>query len=444
MKRTVFTTIVLTLTFLLVPGLHFGQSNNDMVKKVQELLEENYIFLDKAKQTNAHLDELMQQNFFKDMAPADFAKSLTEELRKYTKDKHLRFSAPRPKKDKDNTEVVLTESLGRYRSSMLRGFQLMESNIGYIDLAFFGGSKRHLSKIDLVMQEMQLADAIIVDMRRNGGGSPVTVNYLSSHFFNEKLLLNTIYSRADDHTEEMWVVDVKGTKRPKVPVYILTSERTFSGAEDFSYTMQSRGRATVLGEVTGGGAHPTRFFPLGNGFGIGIPFARTINPVTKTNWEGVGVIPDIKLPADDALEKAKELAKASADEYKNSFFSPLEKTLSELENKEITKKVEDDVLKNIKHLVQINMLNEGEINGLGYSYFQTSKIKTAILIFKTNIALFPNSANVYDSYAEALAENDQKDLALMNYKKAVETATKQKDPQLETFQNNLKTFQEKK
>ncbi len=419
MKQTVFRKSIIVIAFLFFITSLFAQAtNNDIIKEAQQLLEENYIFLDKAKEVNTHLDVLMKKGFFDDMSPGDFAKALTLEMQKITKDKHLRFSSPRtkqPSKEKNS----ITRSLSRYRAPMLRGFQLFESNIGYIDLAFFGGSEEHLSKIDQVMKDMIVADAIIFDMRRNGGGSPTTVNYLASYFFDEKLLLNSIYSRAQDHTEELWVVDVKGTKRPKVPVFILTSESTFSGAEDFSYTMQSRGRATVIGEVTGGGAHPTRGFSLDNGFSIGIPFARTINPVTKTNWEGVGVQPDIKMPADNALEKAKELALTKAKTYKNLLFKPLKEELAVIESKKSTNLDRTNLYKQLEILVKSKVLGEGSINSLGYSYLQNNEPEVALAIFESNTVIFPDSANTWDSLAECYLGLNKKEKAIEYYEKAI-------------------------
>ncbi|WP_103068184.1 S41 family peptidase [Aquimarina sediminis] len=419
MKRTVLQKSIMLITLLFTASLQYAQSNNDIVKQVQKLLEENYIFLDKAKETNTHLDALIKEGVFTDKSPTDFAKLLNQQLSKITKDKHLRFMAPRPKQPAGNKNDQFVQHLSRYRSPMLRGFQLWESNIGYIDLAFFGGADFHRAKIDAVMKEMQVADAIIIDMRRNGGGSPETVNYLSSYFFNEKLLLNSIYSRANDHTEKLWVVDVKGIKRPKVPVYILTSDYTFSGAEDFSYTMQSRGRATIIGEVTGGGAHPTRGFSLDKGYRIGIPYARTINTVTKTNWEGVGVQPDIKMDADEALEKAKELAKIKAIAYRDSFFKPLEKALSDLENKKGKNTQGAEVHNQLERLIKANMIDEGEINNLGYVYLQRKNMQVALVIFKTNTSLFPHSANTWDSLAEAYLGMENKDMAIKYYNKVI-------------------------
>ncbi len=432
MKQTVLQKSKIVIAFLFITTSFFGQSNNEIIKEVQKLLEENYIFLDKAKETNAHLDALMKKGFFDNRSPKDFAKTLTQELRKITKDKHLRFLSPKPPEQfKKDAKASFIENLSRYRSPMLRGFKLMKSNIGYIDLAFFGGSKEHLAKIDQVMNDMLVADAIIIDMRRNGGGSPTTVNYLSSYFFNEKLLLNTIYSRANDHTEELWVVDVKGIKRPKVPVYILTSDYTFSGAEDFSYTMQSRGRATIVGEVTGGGAHPTRGFSLPNGFRIAIPFARTINQITKTNWEGIGVQPDIKMPADDALEKAKELALTKAVTYKNLFFGPLEKALTTIEKSKATNQESKNVIyKQLVLLTQTGMMNESEINAMGYYYLQNNKPETSVIIFESNTKLFPNSANAWDSLAESYLGLENKEKAIEYYERAIEM-----DPKGEVGEN---------
>jgi C-terminal processing protease CtpA/Prc len=99
-------------------------------------------------------------------------------------------------------------------------------------------------------------------------------------------------------------------------VYVLTSSRTFSAAEEFTYNLQSQKRATIVGETTGGGAHPTRGLPVTDHFGVGVPFARSINPVTQTNWEGTGVKPDVAVPADHALHTAHLLAlKKVAEKY---------------------------------------------------------------------------------------------------------------------------------
>lgn len=132
------------------------------------------------------------------------------------------------------------------------------------------------------------------------------VAFVSSYLFDKKTHLNDIYSRAENRTEEFWTRDnVPGKKfGGEKPIYVLTAKYTFSGAEEFSYNLQNLKRATIIGEVTGGGAHPVNGQPINNDFMIGVPFARAINPITKTNWEGTGVKPDIEVPAAQALKTA--------------------------------------------------------------------------------------------------------------------------------------------
>src|SRR5262249_6744024 len=149
-------------------------------------------------------------------------------------------------------------------------------------------------------------DAIVFDLRQNGGGSPEMIRFLTSYLFEAPTHLNDMVDREGKTVEEWWTTkDVPG-RRPKtdVPVYVLTSQRTFSGAEEFSYNLKNLKRATLVGETTGGGAHPVRGEQLNDRFAIRIPFMRACNPITKTNWEGTGVEPDVKVPAAEALDKA--------------------------------------------------------------------------------------------------------------------------------------------
>ena len=134
------------------------------------------------------------------------------------------------------------------------------------------------------------------------------VSQLESYFFKEKTRMNDLINRTKRDTVFYYADPAKTDGLTlSMPVYILTSKKTFSGAEDFSYGMQQAKRATIVGEVTGGGAHPTKPFSVGQGFIVNIPFARSLNPVTKTDWEGIGVIPDFKVEASKALIKAQEL-----------------------------------------------------------------------------------------------------------------------------------------
>jgi C-terminal processing protease CtpA/Prc len=144
-------------------------------------------------------------------------------------------------------------------------------------------------------------------MRHNGGGAPEGVVFWCSYLFGQEkpTHLNDIFRADTGETRQFWTLPyVPGTRYPDQPVFLLTSERTFSGGEDLCYTLQALGRAEVIGETTGGGAHPTRPFPVSAAVHIAVPFARSVNPVTGTNWQGTGVVPDVAVPAAQAYDVA--------------------------------------------------------------------------------------------------------------------------------------------
>jgi C-terminal processing protease CtpA/Prc len=151
-------------------------------------------------------------------------------------------------------------------------------------------------------------DALIVDLRENGGGSPVMVAYVQSYLFSQRTHLNDLWTRRTNTTDEYWTRDVPGKRfGGSKPVFVLTSRNTFSGAEEFTYNLKNLKRATIIGETTGGGAHPVSGHKIDERFMIGVPFARAINPISKTNWEGTGVEPDVKVPAAEALATAQKM-----------------------------------------------------------------------------------------------------------------------------------------
>ena len=274
------------------------------------------------------------------------------------------------------------------------------------------------------------------------------VQYLCSYFFKEKTHLNSLYWRRGDQTQEFWTLDqVNGDKMPDVPLYVLTSNYTFSGAEEFSYNMQTRKRATLVGETTGGGANPGDMFPLNEKLAVFIPTGRAINPVTKTNWEGTGVVPEVKTSADNALDKALELATPAAKEYRSAVKKKAQGLLEELMAHLDQYKPGDSeelIMMRLKTCQEAGLVNEADVNMLGYEYLTNfQKPKTAEAIFKCNTMLYPKSANVYDSYAEALLANGQPEQAVKNYQKVVDLAKANEDPNLKLFADNLKTAKKK-
>jgi C-terminal processing protease CtpA/Prc len=134
------------------------------------------------------------------------------------------------------------------------------------------------------------------------------VAFISSYLFSEPTHLNDLWERKDNSTHQYWTLPyVPGKRLDGKPAYVLTSVHTFSGAEEFTYNLKNLKRATIVGETTGGGAHPVAGHRIDDHFMIGVPFARAINPISKTNWEGIGVEPDVKVAAADALATAQKL-----------------------------------------------------------------------------------------------------------------------------------------
>ncbi|MEM6377628.1 MAG: S41 family peptidase, partial [Bacteroidota bacterium] len=365
MKKIAIRQTLILFFSAFITGLLPAQTAKELISEIKPLMLERYIFLEQAQAVIAHLEQLEQQQHFEQYTTTEeLAEAMTQAMRSIAKDKHLGVLPPRRVVQKQSTEFRPNYRgvLSRYSNPMIPSFQYFGTSVGYLDMQYFGGGQRNYDKIDAVMTQLKEADALIVDLRSNGGGSPRTVQYLCSYFFDEHKLLSSLYSRYDDHTEEYWAVEVKGQKRPDIPIFVLTSSRTFSGAEDFAYTMQGHGKATIIGEVTRGGAHPTRAHNLKGGFRVRIPFARSIHPITQSNWEGVGVQPDVQVSREAALEKAKELAMEAAEAYKQSYFGTLEVALGKITGKQLSDKTTKEVNDLLAKIINSNLANENDIN----------------------------------------------------------------------------------
>ena len=423
------------------------------IERLSEMLNERYVFPDVAKTTGEHLQQQLRAGRFDQCTDVkSFAQVLTEEAQSITHDKHMRV---RPAPPADAPSATIEQLVdGRlddteWRRSNVAGFSAaakLEGKIGYLDLRGFAPPQAGAPIADHYMALLGTSDAIIIDLRKNGGGSPGMVQYLCSYFFDKTIHLNSLYWREGDRTGGVLTLAKNGgEKMPDVPLFVLTSNRTFSGAEEFSYNMQTQKRATLVGETTGGGANPGGGMPINDKLMVFIPTGKAINPVTKTNWEGVGVVPEVQVPAAEALDKAKELAAKAAGDYRQKRREQYKAVLLDLYTQldKVKEGAEEELLAAMKKACAVQLLDEQEINGMGYEYLMGHrKPETALAIFYCNTVLFPNSANCYDSYAEALAANGETDKAVENYRKAVELAKASNDGNLPLFMENLKKAEE--
>ncbi len=282
-------------------------------------LNEFYVFPDAAKKMAEAVQTRLKSGAYDAITGADdFAATLTDDLRAVSRDKHLgvNFSPqvlpkmdPGANPEPDPAALARRKAFAQRNNCAFEKVERLPQNIGYLKFNGFMDPEICGPTVAAAMNFLAHVDALIVDLRENGGGDPKMVAYISSHLFAEPTHLNDLYNRKEDKTTEYWTLrDVPGARLADKPVFVLTSKRTFSGAEEFAYNLKNLKRATIIGETTGGGAHPVSGHRIDDHFFIGVPFARAINPISKTNWEGTGVDPDIKSPAGEALDVAKKMA----------------------------------------------------------------------------------------------------------------------------------------
>jgi len=281
-----------------------------------KMLAEFYVFPDVVKKMADDLRAHEKRRAYDALTDGnDFASTLTRDLQGVSHDRHLRvvyspvLRPPGEPERSPDAEAAMRKSLEKGNCGFERAEHL-PPNVGYLKFNFFADPEICGPTAIAAMNFLANSDALIIDLRENGGGQPSMIAFISSYLFGEPTHLNDIYNRKENSTTQYWTVPyVPGKRFLDKPVFVLTSHKTFSGAEEFSYNLKNLKRAMLIGETTGGGAHPTGPHSIDDHFTIHVPFARAINPITKTNWEEAGVEPDVKVPADGALAEALKRAR---------------------------------------------------------------------------------------------------------------------------------------
>src|SRR5687768_2023065 len=324
-------------------------TRTQVIDAVLKRLNDSYVFPEVAKKMEQSLRERNDKKEYDQITSAkQFAATLTKDLQAVSNDKHLRIRyshSPIPERG-PRREPTAEEREQRKRDMnwMNHGFVKVErlrGNIGYLEFLNFMDEERGADTVAAAMNFLNGTDALIIDLRGNGGGNPAMVALISSYLFGaEPVHLNDLYWREGNRTEEFWTrKEVAGKRYLNKDVYVLTSKRTFSGAEEFTYNLKNLKRATIIGETTGGGAHPGGGFRIHEHFGMFVPTGRAISPITKTNWEGTGVTPDVVVAADQALLVARLMA--------------LKKLVPTLTNPDRKAGVEDEIQKLEKELAAL-------------------------------------------------------------------------------------------
>ena len=280
----------------------------EVIVKLASYLKDFYVFPEKGKRMSDLINSNLIKGKYSGINSYDsLAELLTVDLRSVVNDKHLRVRA----NGEQNLSFTSLSNAALGEDYGITDTKILDGNIGY--LAFDKFPKLTNSSelaVAEAMRELKDTKSIIIDLRNNGGGDPAMVQLYCSYFFDENPVhLNSLYLRPEQITREFYTLkNIKGERMPEKPLYILTSDYTFSGAEEFCYNLKHLKRAKVIGEVTGGGAHPVNAYTLNESLIAIIPIGRAINPITKTNWQKVGVKPDSLCDAEKALDVAIQMA----------------------------------------------------------------------------------------------------------------------------------------
>lgn len=286
---------------------------------------DDYVFADVAATMQARIRSERDAGHYDGLThPLPLTRRLTKDLRDVSHDKHLSVQySPMPLPPEPPAEAKppepSPEELARMRAQVAEdGFgiakvEILAGNIGYIDIRLFHSVDLVREAFSEAMAKLADTKALVIDIRHHHGGDPATVAFVTSYLLGKKKVhLNDLYYRRTDETTKYFTDPAAPGKHygPKKPIYVLTSRETFSGGEEFAYNLRALERATLVGETTGGGAHPVDGERIDEHIMAIIPVGRAINPITKTNWEGKGVEPHVAVPASEALDEAMALIAA--------------------------------------------------------------------------------------------------------------------------------------
>ncbi len=302
---------------LLLTNLASAQTDPSAVADaVIEQMNSRYVYPEVARKVEAHLRARLKAHAFDAATTGQaLAEQLTGELVKVTHDKHIHVEyseeplPPRTDAEPSAEEKAAMRDMERQHNFGVERVERLPFNIGYIELQGFADLPDAGETITAAMTLLAHTDALIVDLRQNHGGDPSTVAFTLSYLFDQRTHLNDLHWREGNRVEQYWTHEWVPGRRfgQKKPVYVLVSGQTFSGGEEFAYDVKNLKRATLVGEVTGGGANPGDRYRLTPHFEMFVPTGRAVSPITHTSWEGTGVQPDVQVEPARALDKAQSL-----------------------------------------------------------------------------------------------------------------------------------------
>lgn len=396
LSKTVFS-VLLAFTLFLINTQSYSQAASNvfplsplatktLIDSLTNQIIKYYVFKDAAIKVNSYIKKRFKEGHYNNIKdPHALAGALTSDILFIHRDEHfhLEYNPQMANELLGNIDDVPKMVAMRLRQEKEKNFgfkkaEILNGNIGYLEISAFsrlnGYSK---STADAALKLLSNSRALIIDLRYGIGGSPDMVNHIISHFFKVPTHVVDIFIRSENATLPYYTVpDSSYGVLTEIPIYILTSYKTFSAAEGLSYELQALKRATIVGETTRGGAHTVTYRPLSSGFVCDIPFGRATSPLTKRNWEKTGVVPDLKVPAERALEIAET----------KIFEEAFNKAKDSSEIKSLKWQLE--LVQSINHPVQLDTATFNSFTGL-YGAYAISYSYGVLYYQKTGKAKFP-------------------------------------------------------
>jgi len=309
-----------------------NDKQGEIIDSVTSAFNRYYVFEDVANEMDEHLHQKFQSGEYENTRNrTEFLRTLVRDMRTVQNDQHINIYYRSDEYFERKQEEELTEEEIKRKIEEQRRYnytfekvEILPGNVGYIKFDRFRDATFAGSTAAGALNFLGNTDAIIIDLRDNGGGEPNMVQLIASYFFDERTHFNSLVTRGESTEEQLWTyAHVSGPRLTGKDVYILVSYDTFSAGEALAYHLQKSGKATVVGDSTGAGAHPCKFVDVPHlNTVIKVPYQRAVSPFTNSNWEGVGIQPDIEVPSYKAFDVAylhavKKLRENGSDDQFN-------------------------------------------------------------------------------------------------------------------------------
>ncbi|MCJ8291515.1 MAG: S41 family peptidase [Crocinitomicaceae bacterium] len=351
MRKTYLILLITLLNFISIPNTYgqYSDSTNQLVEQIAHLITEHYVIQENSSFIVDELYQLRNSGKYDTLRGKQLAKTLTIDIKRISQDKHFRvhFSEERVKASKQKSTERLQSKLADGWKILEKennfGFpktELLEGNIGYIKIDEFTNPNYSEDTFVKCIDQIKGSDGLVIDLNDCIGGSGSMVWLIISYFLEKKPVTHLMTYSCPFENIDLNILTrkkIKGSRLPDIPIYVLISNKTYSAGESFSYTLKHINRAILVGDTTKGGAHSWKEFPLNDSMSIQVPTCRFTHPITGTDWENKGVIPDIKASVEDSKTVAQieliKLLQSKAEVPSTDYMDILKRLQAALKNK---------------------------------------------------------------------------------------------------------------